>query len=71
MPIPVKLSEIVDEMSMQGDEASTYLNRVTGELVRSRKSPATGYKPKGFPLSSKPRTLDRECNSTRPTALAD
>ena len=33
MPIPVKLSEIVDEMSMSGDEISTYLNRVTGEMV--------------------------------------
>jgi len=33
MPIPVKLSEIVDEMSMSGDEISTFLNRVTGEIV--------------------------------------
>ena len=33
MPIPVKLSEVVDEMSMSGDEISTYLNRVTGEMV--------------------------------------
>ena len=33
MPIPVKLSEIVDEISMSGDEISTYLNRVTGEMV--------------------------------------
>ena len=33
MPIPVKLSEVVDEMSMSGDEISTYLNRVTGEFV--------------------------------------
>ena len=33
MPIPVKLSEIVDEMSMSGDGASSYLNRVTGEIV--------------------------------------
>ncbi len=33
MPIPVKLSEVVDEMSLSGDEISTYLNRVTGEMV--------------------------------------
>jgi len=33
MPIPVKLSDVVDELSMSGDEARTYLNRVTGEMV--------------------------------------
>jgi len=33
MPIPVKLSDIVDEMSVSGDGASSYLNRVTGEIV--------------------------------------
>jgi len=33
MPIPVKLSDVIDEMSLSSDEASTYLNRVTGEMV--------------------------------------
>jgi len=33
MPIPVKLSDVVDEMSLSSDEASTYLSRVTGEMV--------------------------------------
>ena len=33
MPIPVKLSDVVDQMDMLSDEASTYLNRRTGEMV--------------------------------------
>jgi len=33
MPIPVKLSDVVDQMDMLSDEASTYLNRLTGEFV--------------------------------------
>ena len=172
MPIPVKLSEVADEMSISGDEISTYLNRVTGEMVtvtaeerraaedpedwdllpgwqqkvmpmvkealesedyfklpgkyqihewsimeqfaysvadeaasdelhtaihgaahsgisrtrfavlasnkigtvfetkRSGRSPATGCAPTASPLSSKPRTHDRECDTTRSTALA-
>jgi hypothetical protein len=35
MPIPVKLSEVVDEMSMSGDEISTYLNRLVPFSRRS------------------------------------
>ncbi len=33
MPIPVRLSDVVDQMDMLSDEASTYLNRRTGEMV--------------------------------------
>jgi hypothetical protein len=33
MPIPVKLSDVVDQMDMLSDEASTYLNRRTSEMV--------------------------------------
>jgi Uncharacterised protein family (UPF0158) len=33
MPVPVKLSDVVDEMQVLGDETSTYLNRLTGEMV--------------------------------------
>jgi Uncharacterised protein family (UPF0158) len=33
MPIPVKLSDVVDQMDMLSDEASAYLNRRTGEMV--------------------------------------
>jgi hypothetical protein len=33
MPVPVKLSDIIDEMIISSDEASSYLNRVTGEIV--------------------------------------
>ncbi len=33
MPIPVKLQDVVDQMDMLSDEASTYLNRLTGEMV--------------------------------------
>jgi len=33
MPIPVKLQDVVDQMDMLSDEASTYLNRHTGEMV--------------------------------------
>jgi hypothetical protein len=32
MPIPVKLRDVVDAMNMLGDETSTYLNRVNGEM---------------------------------------
>ena len=47
MPIPVKLSEIVDEMSMSGDEISTYLNRVTGEFVTATAEAKTGCRGPG------------------------
>ncbi|HWT79791.1 MAG TPA: UPF0158 family protein [Candidatus Methylomirabilis sp.] len=33
MPIPVKLSDVVGEMQMLGDQTFTYLNRLTGEMV--------------------------------------
>jgi hypothetical protein len=33
MPIPVKLSDVVNEMEIIGDGTRTYLNRLTGEMV--------------------------------------
>ena len=33
MPLPVKLSDVVDHMDMVNDDAVTYLNRLTGEFV--------------------------------------
>ena len=33
MPIPVKLRDVVNQMDTLSDEASTYLNRRTGEMV--------------------------------------
>jgi hypothetical protein len=33
MAVPVKLKDIVDELSFQSDEASSHLNTVTGEVV--------------------------------------
>lgn len=33
MSIPVKLSEIIEGMECQSDERSSYLNRITGEIV--------------------------------------
>ncbi len=33
MPLPVKLSDVVDHMDMVSDDAVTYLNRLTGEFV--------------------------------------
>ena len=33
MPIPVSLRAVVDEMDVLGDEATAYINRVTGELM--------------------------------------
>ena len=33
MPLPVKLSDVVDHMDMVNDDAVNYLNRLTGEFV--------------------------------------
>jgi len=33
MPLPVSLRAVVDEMDVMADEATAYINRVTGELM--------------------------------------